>query len=94
MNSCGGWWMWVVPMSVLWWLFCSMLVWYTWNNVVSVVTTVGKLSFKHALLVVFTLACLCAPHRMAGCWKGPCKRDMMQMQMQPEQMMELDIDQD
>ena len=96
MSCCISWLMWAVPMGLLWWLLCSMLVWYTWNNVVSVVTTAGKLNFKHALLVVFTLGCLCMPHRMASCWKGPCKRDMMQLQMESPDgsNMHLDLDDD
>lgn len=72
MGCCSGFWMWVLPMGLLWWLFASALLFASWNHAVVAVTTAKKMSFKHALLLVFTMCVLLAPHHAQNCWKGGC----------------------
>ena len=84
MSCCSGFWVWVLPLAVLWWLFASMLVFYTWNHVIVSVTSAKKMQFLHAMLLVFTMMALCAPHHAQNSWQGGC-RDRMQMNMMPDQ---------
>ncbi|MBL4818504.1 MAG: hypothetical protein JKY15_04635 [Deltaproteobacteria bacterium] len=80
MSCCGNFWTWIVPTAAVWWLIASALLFYTWNEAISKVTSARKIQFKHALLLVITMAVLCAPSYMRGfCGKGGCPRVMQMM---------------
>ncbi|MES2503375.1 MAG: hypothetical protein V4534_00680 [Myxococcota bacterium] len=84
MTCCAGFWMWALGLGVLWWLFASMLVFYTWNKVITAVTPATRMQFGHALLLVFTLMALCAPSHCKDYFRGGC-RDRVQLNMIEEQ---------
>lgn len=84
MTCCTGWWMWVIPLVILWWLFTSMVVYYAWNHVIVAVTSARAMQFKHAFILVFALTWLAAPHHAQGHWKKCCKDRMMQQDMPME----------
>lgn len=61
---CGG-------IALLWILLSSGLLMATWNKVVSELFKMKKVNYWQALLVLFTIAVLCAPAKMGrGCGKG------------------------
>lgn len=80
MNCCSEFWMWFASIGVLWWLFASMLLFYTWNQVITVVTTAKKMLFWQALLFVLTLGILFAPHHAKTCWKANCSSQFKMME--------------
>lgn len=80
MGCCSGFWMWVLPMGFLWWLFASALLYASWNHAIVAVTAAKKIQFKHALLLVFTLGVLCAPHHAQNGWGGNCHRMQLKLE--------------
>lgn len=67
------WYMWILPMVVLWWLFASAMVYVAWNRVVTAVTTAKRMQFGQAMLLIFVGGVLCAPYHGKHYWKGCCK---------------------
>ncbi len=57
-------WLWSLGMALVWWLVASVLVYYTWNRVVTKVINVRPVGFWGAFLFVATLAVLCGPSKM------------------------------
>jgi len=45
----------------IWAVVTSTLLFFTWNEVIAHVTKLKKIKFIHAILVIATLAALCAP---------------------------------
>lgn len=80
MSCCSGWWMWILPMVILWWLFASAIVFVTWNRVITAVTAAKKMQYSHALLLVFAFGVLCGPHHAQNCWKGGGCNSRFEMQ--------------
>lgn len=72
MTCCTGWWMWILPMIILWWLFAAAMMFVAWNRVITAVTTAKKMTYSQAFLFVFALGVLAAPHHMQN-WRGNCR---------------------
>lgn len=47
--------------AIGWWLIASAFLMLSWNSVVAAIANVKKVKYWHVLLVVLTLAVLCAP---------------------------------
>lgn len=75
MTCCTGWWMWILPMVILWWLFSAAMFYLAWNRVITAVTSAKKMTYGQAFLFVFALGVLAAPHHMRDNWHGNCKRN-------------------
>ena len=69
MDCCSGIWMFLLPAIIIWWLVASVLVMFTWNHVVTAVTTAKTMHYRHAMLLVFTLGILCGPHHAQN-WRN------------------------
>ena len=82
MGCCSGFWMFALPLAFLWWLFASAILFAAWNHAIVAATSAKPLSYKHALLLVFTMGVLCAPHHMQNYGRGSCK--MTQVNIEEE----------
>ncbi|MBP9674398.1 MAG: hypothetical protein KBD63_04820 [Bacteriovoracaceae bacterium] len=54
-------------MWILWLAGTSVLLFFTWNKVVTTVSSLKPIKFFHALLVVATVCAFCCGHHMMGC---------------------------
>lgn len=92
MNCCSELLMFIVPAIIIWWLVASALVMFTWNHVVTAVTSTKRMHYRHAMLLVFTLGILCGPHHAQN-WRNhnscPMKNKMMMQDHPPMPMPEL-----
>ena len=70
MNGCWdcslGCWASCILGAIGWWLIASALLFLSWNRVIAAIANVKKVKYWHVLLVVLSLAVLCAPL----CWRG------------------------
>jgi hypothetical protein len=74
MNGCWdcspGCWAICILWAIGWWLIASALLLMSWNSVVAAIASVKRVKYWHVLLIVLTLAVLCAP---LCCGRGHCK---------------------
>ena len=62
---CQYYWLWGSLGVILWLGLASILLFYTWNNVIVSLFSAKKATFWQALLVVALIATFCTPHYFA-----------------------------
>ncbi|MEI6806189.1 MAG: hypothetical protein WCK49_06740 [Myxococcaceae bacterium] len=82
MGCCSGWVFFAVFAVIAWWLIASAIVYFTWNRVITEVTSAKSMHYVHALWLVFAITILFAPHHAQNCWRS-CN-SMIEMDGQQE----------
>jgi hypothetical protein len=65
-----GWWM--LLMYVGWWIIASILLFFTWNKVISFISSWKEVKFWQVLLFVATVSFFCSSKKHMGCHKKSC----------------------